>query len=545
MVEDPFLVKHLSHFGINVSTLEKTEKSMAELEVTLNQRFGEWSTIQESGAKLQPLYGPGYTGLQNLGNSCYMNSVLQVFFSIPDFQKKYFANGISSAMDNFRNSTIDPSGDFNAQTSKIAFGLLSGRYSEPPEEEVEDQDEAQPGIRPLMYKNLIGKGHPEFSTKRQQDAQEFLLHMINLIERHSRGSKNPSDCFKFKTEDRLECSQSNRVRYTERDEYCLPLTVPMDLLTNREEVEEYKKKELEAKSRNEKLEMEPVRPHFTMMSLLQSFTQPEIIHQFYSSAINAKTTAYKTTRFATFPDYLAIQLRKFALTDDWRPYKLDISVAVPDVLDISFLRGSGLKPGEQELPSDVQVPEFVYDATIMQSLMEMGFPVEGCKRSIYFTENKGIEPAAMWAMEHMGDADFDKPFVIPGTEKKNADVFVPNEEAIAMIEAMGFSRAQACVALKSTDNNTERAADWIFSHPEEVSNADSSVPAPNEVTYRDGAGKYELFAFISHMGTSTSCGHYVCHVKKDGRWVIFNDNKVALSEHPPIELGYLYFFKRI
>lgn len=33
-----------------------------------------------------------------------------------------------------------------------------------------------------MFKTLIGKGHPEFSTKRQQDAQEFFLHIINILE---------------------------------------------------------------------------------------------------------------------------------------------------------------------------------------------------------------------------------------------------------------------------------------------------------------------------------------------------------------------------
>jgi len=37
----------------------------------------------------------------------------------------------------------------------------------------------------------------------------------------------------------------------------------------------------------------------------------------------------------------------------------------------------------------------------------------------------------------------------------------------------------------------------------------------------DGPGNYELFAFISHMGTSTLCGHYVCHIKKDGRRKLF------------------------
>lgn len=30
---------------------------------------------------------------------------------------------------------------------------------------------------------------------------------------------------------------------------------------------------------------------------------------------------------------------------------------------------------------------------------------------------------------------------------------------------------------------------------------------------------YELFGFISHMGTSTMSGHYICHLRKEGRWV--------------------------
>lgn len=55
---------------------------------------------------------------------------------------------------------------------------------------------------------------------------------------------------------------------------------------------------------------------------------------------------------------------------------------------------------------------------------------------------------------------------------------------------------------------------------------------------------YELLGFVSHMGTSTMCGHYVCHIKKDGRWIIYNDSKVAVSEKPPRELGYLYLYRR-
>jgi uncharacterized UBP type Zn finger protein len=49
------------------------------------------------------------------------------------------------------------------------------------EEELLREEGSQPGIRPQMFKNLIGKGHPEFSTNKQQDAQEFFLHLVTQI----------------------------------------------------------------------------------------------------------------------------------------------------------------------------------------------------------------------------------------------------------------------------------------------------------------------------------------------------------------------------
>lgn len=32
------------------------------------------------------------------------------------------------------------------------------------------------------------------------------------------------------------------------------------------------------------------------------------------------------------------------------------------------------------------------------------------------------------------------------------------------------------------------------------------------------------------MGTSTMVGHYVCHLLKDDRWVIYNDEKVYITD---------------
>lgn len=72
--------------------------------------------------------------------------------------------------------------------------------------------------------------------------------------------------------------------------------------------------------------------------------------------------------------------------------------------------------------------------------------------------------------------------------------------------------------------------------------------SPSDEKYLFGlfaSTEYRLMGIVSHIGTSTQCGHYVAHILKDGRWTIFNDNKVGASIHPPKDMGYLYFFERL
>ena len=87
MVLDPLLGQHLQHWGINISQMEKTDATMTELEIDMNMRIGEWSVLQESDEKLSAAYGPGLTGMVNLGNSCYFNSVMQVLLTVEEFQQ--------------------------------------------------------------------------------------------------------------------------------------------------------------------------------------------------------------------------------------------------------------------------------------------------------------------------------------------------------------------------------------------------------------------------------------------------------------------------
>ncbi|XP_058466029.1 ubiquitin carboxyl-terminal hydrolase 5 [Malaya genurostris] len=558
MVEDPYLIKHLAHWGINVGQLEKTEKSMIELELDLNQKIGEWGILCESASNLKPIAGPGLTGMRNLGNSCYLNSVMQVIFTVPDFIRRF----VDGAPDFFEAYPVDPANDFNIQMAKLGTGLCSGRYSVLTENSMDTTDSGA-GIAPTMFKALIGKGHPDFSTKHQQDAQEFFLHLVNTLQKHSRHQVDPAEALKFCIEDRVECCSSGKVMYNRRDDWCLPLQIPLNQATNIADVKKYEDDLALAEKEGRRLDPDAlVRPKIPLSACLDAFAQPEIVEQFYSTAINAKTTAKKTTKLATMPDFLMLHLKKFTLKEDWTSVKLDVAIDIPEELDLETLRGTGKQPNEEELPELVgkaPTPPPM-DPAVMEQLMAMGFPPEACKRAIFFTKNTGAESATQWIMEHIADADFASPFVPPGTDvgkdKASGTVpaFVPDPMGLEMLMGMGFTKLQASKALKETQNNTERAVDWIFSHTDELDSlalggvleeSTAHATTSSGPQSRDGTGKYKLVAFISHMGTSSQVGHYVCHILKHGQWVIFNDNKVAISQNPPKELGYLYLYQRI
>ncbi|XP_024538782.1 ubiquitin carboxyl-terminal hydrolase 14 [Selaginella moellendorffii] len=544
-VTDPLLAQHLAHFGINFAALKKTEMTTAERELDQNVNF-DWNRIQEKGKELEPLFGPGFTGLVNLGNSCYLASVLQIIFATRDFQLRYYGN--LKLDDAFQLAPADPTQDLNTQLSKLGHGLLSGKYSEQPEVQGTDKEVAnqfQKGIPPRMFKSLIGAGHPEFASSRQQDAFEFFQYFLEQVERGNVANPNedPSRCFKFLVEERIVCCSSGKVKYTKRVDNALSLTLPLDAATNRDEVAAYEKITSEGGNSGEKIEV--VRPRIPLSACLDRFAAPDEV-EFYSTAVNARTTALKMTSLATFPTYLLLHMRKFQLDASWVPKKLDVFLDVPDTIDISHMRGKGLQPGEELLPeADDEAEGPVADEAIVSQLMDMGFPRVRCEKAAIFTSNHGAEPAMEWLLSHMDDPDIDVPY---SHSSSNANV---DENAVQSLVALGFSADLARKALRATGGRTEDAAEWIFSNSDDANAMEldvggSSTPSssvPHDLP--DGSGKYKLMGFVSHMGSSTLCGHYVAHILKEGRWVIFNDGKVALSGDPPKDMGYLYVFQRV
>ncbi|CAN1154306.1 Ubiquitin carboxyl-terminal hydrolase 14, partial [Linum perenne] len=555
-VLDPLLAQHLSFFGIDFSSLKKTEMTTAERELDQNINF-DWNRIQESGQELEPIFGPGYTGLVNLGNSCYMAATMQVVFSTQSFCSRYYKN--QSLKLAFEMAPADPTVDLNMQLTKLGHGLLSGKYSVPAAE-IDDIAESatststkHEGIPPRMFKAVIAASHPEFSSMRQQDALEFFLHFLDQVERGnvSRPEADPSRSFKFGIEERIQCS-SGKVAYNQRHDYILSLNIPLHEATNREELEAFQK--LKAKTGSEGKDVsnnEIVRPRVPLEACLANFSAPEEIQDFYSTALRAKTVAIKKAGLTSFPDYLVLHMRKFVMEEGWVPKKLDVYIDVPDIIDISHMRSKGLQPGEEMLPdsgpeTEAESNEVVANEDIVVQLMSMGFDHIRCQKAAINTSNAGIEEAMNWLLSHMDDPDIDAP-ITRGSER--ADVV--DQSKLDTLISFGFEEEVARKALKASDGDIEKATDWIFNNPgasgpsDMDTNTSSSTAATANVGLADGGGKYRLFGIVSHIGTSTQCGHYVAHIRKEGRWVIFNDTKVGVSVNPPKDMGYLYFFERL
>ena len=504
---DPELAQHLAHWGINIAEREKTEKSLTEMQIEQNLKW-DFSMTTEDGKELSPVFGGGLTGLKNLGNSCYLASVLQCLFTMPSFQNRYYQPQdpppVSQA----------PAEDLETQLRKISDGLLSGRYSYPDTDvvasEYSHEIPNQKGLAPAMLKHLIGRGHEEFSTMRQQDAFELLLHLLKLVTRssHIAPLQDPVQSFRFVMEQRLQCLSCRKVRYRtdEQDNISIPVPVRRKPSISNGAADGEKPKD----------EFEPV----SLKECLDTFTSAEIV-EFTCPACGSKDGFTKRSLFKTFPTTLAVNARRFGHVN-WVPTKLDVPVVVGDQpFDLGDYKSPGLQANEEPLPEDAAAsssPAFAPNENALAQLEGMGFPRVRCEKALHTTGNTDSETAMNWLFAHMDDPDIDEPLNLGGAGGGGGGTSAGiNPESIEMLGAMGIGAPQARKALKETGGDIERAVDWVFSQPDDQGDfddgednvaTDGPVSAAGKVMAgnADLPATFRLQSIVCHKGASIHAG---------------------------------------
>lgn len=446
-VTDSHIADHLKQLSINVQNSVKTESTTTELNVQKNKDW-DFEAVSKDGKEFEKMTGPNSTGLINLGNTCYMNSVLQVLNAIPTVQDEFAADELE------KKHWTDPKRQFY----RLYKALKTGDRTK---------------VSPRLLRTAVCRDRPDFMGGEQQDAVEFFQYLFNYISVH-----NPQTALTnvlFDQANLITCDNCHDVSTSFiKDQPLLVLTPPPHL------------EESELVIKIEDLLRD---------SLEHGLPQRKCDKCQTSGAVN-------TTLFTNFPEYLFVAVQHDMVGPTGMLKKANIRVDFDvDNFDLSKYR--------TEMKSeDVKV-----DENKVAELMNFGFSRSQCVRALQNVDN--VEAAVQFII--------DNPMEV--------------SPAVQQVMEMGFSEDEARDALAETSGNVALAIEWLFGPRKKSASSKKS----------DGNGVYELIAFIQHKGTSALCGHYVATVRRNGRWVLYNDDKVAIypaDEPPMFGKGYLYLFHR-
>ena len=444
-------------------------------------------------------------GLQNLGNTCYLNSTLQTLRSIPELQAQLAKYSTPSADTGTSGVNLSQFGLGGMSSSMDLTASLRDLYKQ--------MSETQEGFPPLVFLAALRELFPQFAQRSrtgqgyaQQDAEEAWSQIVSQLRQ------------------KLKIQDSTAGGTGATSQHALDISFIDKYLAGRFETVT----ECDDQSAKESGE-EPVKGEDIFLKLdchinkdtnhlrdgIAAGLEEKI--EKTSPVLGREAFYTKKARIARLPKYLTVHFVRFF-------WKREAQKKAKIMRKVTF-------------PPELDVVEFC-----TEHLRSQLVPVRDKVREIRKDEEDITRARKRLKTAHKHEEDRQAELKAQGrTDTTNTDTEHKDEKKVDGDTEM------VDVAYKTdAEYEAERTTSILAAKKELFSIIDP------ELAKDDGANKsgvYELRGIVTHQGASADSGHYTSYVKKqgildsktgkrmeeDGKWWWFNDDKVSEVDGEKIE----------